>query len=79
MGFLELNGLGKRYGSAYVVKDVSLSVEKGHLVCLLGHGGRRGPIGANTNLPRQEDELRALGHRHRVAVEAEWGMHAGRV
>ncbi|HEY0824280.1 MAG TPA: ABC transporter ATP-binding protein [Ramlibacter sp.] len=39
MGFLELKGLTKRYGSAPVVKDVSLSVEKGQLVCLLGPSG----------------------------------------
>ena len=39
MGFLELQGLTKRYGSAAVVKDVSLSVEKGQLVCLLGPSG----------------------------------------
>jgi iron(III) transport system ATP-binding protein len=39
MGFLELKGLTKRYGSAAVVKEVSLSVEKGQLVCLLGPSG----------------------------------------
>ena len=39
MGFLELEGLTKRYGTAPVVKDVSLSVEKGQLVCLLGPSG----------------------------------------
>jgi iron(III) transport system ATP-binding protein len=39
MGFLELNGLTKRYGSAAVVKEVTLSVEKGQLVCLLGPSG----------------------------------------
>src|SRR5215212_1683275 len=39
MGFLELSGLTKRFGSAAVVKDVSLSVEKGQLVCLLGPSG----------------------------------------
>ena len=39
MGFLELNGLTKKYGNAAVVKDVSLSVEKGQLVCLLGPSG----------------------------------------
>jgi iron(III) transport system ATP-binding protein len=39
MGFLELNGLTKRYGAAPVVNDVSLSVEKGQLVCLLGPSG----------------------------------------
>lgn len=39
MGFLELKGLTKRYGAAAVVKDVSLSVEKGQLVCLLGPSG----------------------------------------
>src|SRR5882757_6134257 len=39
MGFLELQGLTKRYGAQAVVKDVSLSVEKGQLVCLLGPSG----------------------------------------
>jgi iron(III) transport system ATP-binding protein len=39
MGFLELNGLTKRYGTAPVVKELSLSVEKGQLVCLLGPSG----------------------------------------
>src|SRR5919205_3634504 len=39
MGFLELQGLTKRYGAAPVVKDLSLSVEKGQLVCLLGPSG----------------------------------------
>jgi iron(III) transport system ATP-binding protein len=39
MGFLELKGLTKHYGAAPVVKDVTLSVEKGQLVCLLGPSG----------------------------------------
>ena len=39
MGFLELDGLTKRYAGAPVVNDVSLSVEKGQLVCLLGPSG----------------------------------------
>jgi iron(III) transport system ATP-binding protein len=39
MGFLELDGLSKRYAGAAVVKDLSLSVEKGQLVCLLGPSG----------------------------------------
>ncbi|MBK6008407.1 ABC transporter ATP-binding protein [Ramlibacter ginsenosidimutans] len=39
MGFLELEGLTKRYGGAPVVNDVSLSVDKGQLVCLLGPSG----------------------------------------
>jgi iron(III) transport system ATP-binding protein len=39
MGFLELQGLTKRYGTAPVVKELSLSVEKGQLVCLLGPSG----------------------------------------
>ncbi|MDB5857507.1 MAG: afuC [Ramlibacter sp.] len=39
MGFLELQGLTKRYGAQAVVKDVSLSVDKGQLVCLLGPSG----------------------------------------
>ncbi|WP_253261840.1 ABC transporter ATP-binding protein [Ramlibacter montanisoli] len=39
MGFLELKGLTKHYGTAAVVKEVSLWVEKGQLVCLLGPSG----------------------------------------
>ena len=39
MGFVQLSGLTKRYGSQTVVSDVSLSIEKGHLVCLLGPSG----------------------------------------
>jgi len=39
MAFLELNALSKRYAGAAVVKDLSLSVEKGQLVCLLGPSG----------------------------------------
>jgi iron(III) transport system ATP-binding protein len=39
MGFLELDGLTKRYRGATVVNDVSLSVERGQLVCLLGPSG----------------------------------------
>jgi iron(III) transport system ATP-binding protein len=39
MGFLELAGLTKRYGAVAVVNDLSLSIEKGQLVCLLGPSG----------------------------------------
>jgi iron(III) transport system ATP-binding protein len=39
MSHLELAGLAKRYGSATAVNDVSLSVDKGLLVCLLGPSG----------------------------------------
>ena len=39
MSFVELIGLTKRYGSLAVVKDISLSIEKGQLVCLLGPSG----------------------------------------
>jgi iron(III) transport system ATP-binding protein len=39
MAFVELTGLTKRYGELAVVKDVSLSIEKGLLVCLLGPSG----------------------------------------
>ena len=39
MSFLELDGLTKRYGAQTVVKDVTLSVDKGKLVCLLGPSG----------------------------------------
>src|SRR5258706_5494548 len=39
MGFVELSGLTKRYRGAPVVNDVSLSIGKGQLVCLLGPSG----------------------------------------
>ncbi|HET9414981.1 MAG TPA: ABC transporter ATP-binding protein [Pseudolabrys sp.] len=39
MASVELRGLTKRYGNAAVVDDVSLTIEHGHLVCLLGPSG----------------------------------------
>jgi iron(III) transport system ATP-binding protein len=36
---VELRGLTKRYGDAAVVDHVSLTIEHGHLVCLLGPSG----------------------------------------
>ena len=39
MASVELRGLTKRYGVAAVVDDVSLTIEHGHLVCLLGPSG----------------------------------------
>ena len=39
MASVELKGLGKRYGSAVAVEDVSLRIEHGQLVCLLGPSG----------------------------------------
>jgi len=39
MAFVELKGLTKRYGAQAVVNDVSLSIAKGLLVCLLGPSG----------------------------------------
>jgi iron(III) transport system ATP-binding protein len=39
MSFVQLNGLTKRYGGVPVVNDVSLSIGKGQLVCLLGPSG----------------------------------------
>jgi len=39
MSFLELAGLTKQYGAIKVVNEISLSVEKGMLVCLLGPSG----------------------------------------
>ena len=39
MSFVELSGLTKRYGGVPVVNDVSLSIAKGQLVCLLGPSG----------------------------------------
>jgi iron(III) transport system ATP-binding protein len=39
MGFVTLTGLTKRYGAVPVVNDVTLSIGKGQLVCLLGPSG----------------------------------------
>ncbi len=39
MASVELRNLSKRYGSAAVVDDVSLTIQHGHLVCLLGPSG----------------------------------------
>ena len=39
MASVELRGLTKRYGDVAVVDDVSLTIEHGHLVCLLGPSG----------------------------------------
>ena len=39
MASVELKGLGKRYGDAVAVEDVSLRIEHGQLVCLLGPSG----------------------------------------
>jgi putative spermidine/putrescine transport system ATP-binding protein len=39
MGFLELQGLAKRYGDFTAVSDCNLSVAKGEFVCLLGPSG----------------------------------------
>jgi putative spermidine/putrescine transport system ATP-binding protein len=36
---LDLVNLGKRYGSSYAVRDVSLTVGDGELICLLGPSG----------------------------------------
>ncbi|MGN6702128.1 MAG: ABC transporter ATP-binding protein, partial [Burkholderiaceae bacterium] len=39
MSFLELSGLTKNYAAAKVVNNLSLSIDKGLLVCLLGPSG----------------------------------------
>ena len=39
MASVELRGLTKRYGTVAVVDDISLTIEHGHLVCLLGPSG----------------------------------------
>ena len=49
------------------------------LICLFLDGGRRRTIRPHTDLPRQEDELCAFGHRRCVTVKAKWRMDACRV
>ena len=49
------------------------------LICLFLDGGRRRTIRSHTDLPRQEDELCAFGHRRRVTVKAKWRVDAYRV
>jgi polar amino acid transport system ATP-binding protein len=39
MAFVELNGVHKYYENHHVLKDVSLSVEAGHVVALIGRSG----------------------------------------
>ena len=39
MASVELRNLTKRYGTVAVVDDISLTIEHGHLVCLLGPSG----------------------------------------
>ncbi len=39
MASVELRNLTKRYGAVAVVDDISLTIEHGHLVCLLGPSG----------------------------------------
>ena len=39
MASVELRDLTKRYGPVAVVDDISLTIEHGHLVCLLGPSG----------------------------------------
>ncbi len=39
VGSVDLRGVTKRYGHVTVVDDVSLTIEHGHLVCLLGPSG----------------------------------------
>ena len=49
------------------------------LIRLLLDGRRRRAIRSNTDLPREEDELRAFGDSDRVAVKTKWSMHPCRI
>ena len=78
MGFLELQGLTKRYAGASVVRDVSLSVDKGQLVCLLGPSG----CGKTTTLrliagflEPDEGEIRVGGRRVSAPGDSEAPEH----
>lgn len=39
MSFLEVNNIVKRFDKQYALNDVSISVQKGELVCILGPSG----------------------------------------
>lgn len=39
MSLLQIQGLAKRYGRASIFEDVSLTIDKGEFVCIIGHSG----------------------------------------
>ena len=39
MSFIEMNNIEKRFGSQVVLKDVSLHMEKGEIVAIIGPSG----------------------------------------
>src|SRR5690606_13930136 len=38
-GYLELNGICRRFGNVRALDDVSLSVQRGEIICLVGQSG----------------------------------------
>ena len=50
-----------------------------NLVRLFREGGRSGSIGSHTHLSGKKNQFRALGNRHRVAIEAEGRMYSCRI
>lgn len=39
MSFLQVKNVGKSYGQVKVLKDISIDIEKGEFICLLGPSG----------------------------------------
>lgn len=72
MSFLELDGILKTYGSLAVIKDLSLSVDKGKLVCLLGPSG----CGKTTTLRLVAGFVAANGGEIRVGGKVVSSAHS---
>jgi len=43
MSFLEVHGVEAFYGDSHILFDLSLAVEEGEIVCLLGRNGAARP------------------------------------